>query len=259
MAVEDVRGRWIGFLDKLEARLDELLSQSAVALPQLIDLLGFDPIPFSNALTGVCTQAKDVIGRIETTWREQVEPAFENALQDDDAAEIIERERQRGDLRQSAMEEKLRRAEVAICADAAHRMLAEGRKVLASHFSCSQCKGPLPVRQQFFRAYYVACDYCRNVNTFEPGMVARNVEHFCAHALAEAAALEAWFRHHKAQEARRSHDGGDRGDLRVTLVKLYSEYVEAYLRAKIALVPEYEHTWDLDREAKINSYIQSIA
>jgi hypothetical protein len=258
MSLQSVRDRWVGFLDKLEGRLTELLSQSAVALPQLIDLADFDPLPFGNALTGVITQSRDIVFRIETTWCEQVEPAFEQEVGDDGAA-IIEAERQRGVVRQIAMERILRTAEVSIAAEGAKRMLAEARKVLASRFACSRCQAPLPVRAQFFRAYHVACEYCQSVNTFEPGMIARNVEHFCAHALAEQAALDDWFRHQEAERSDRDSDDADATARRVHRVKLYTAYVEAYLRAKIDLVPEYAGTHDQDRDAEINFYIQSIA
>jgi transcription elongation factor Elf1 len=255
MSFESVRDRWVGFLDKLEGRFSELLSQSAVALPQMIDLAGFDPLPFGNALTGVITQSRDIVFRIETTWQEQVEPAFEQAMGDNGTA-VIETERQRGVDRRIAMEKKLRKTEVAIQAEGARRMLAEAKTVLASRFACSRCQAPLPVRSQFFRAYHVACQYCQSVNTFEPGMIARNVEHFCAHALAEEAALSDWFRHQDAEQAPDSSDGIAS---RVHRVKLYTAYVDAYLQAKIDLVPEYAATRDQDRDAKINFYIQSIS
>ncbi len=258
MSVDSVRDRWIGFLDKLEGRLTELLSQSAMALPQMIDLAAFDPLLFGNALSGVLTQSRDIVFRIETTWREQVEPAFEQAL-GDDAAATIEAERQRGVVRQIAMERGLRTAEVSIQAEAAKRMLAEARKVLGSRFACSRCQAPLSVRSQFFRAYHVACEYCQSVNTFEPGMIARNVEHFCAHALAEAAALPDWFRHEDAERSDRDSDDTDETVRRVRRVNLYAAYVETYLQAKIDLVPEYARTRDQDRDAKINSYIQSLS
>ncbi|MDZ4696441.1 MAG: hypothetical protein SGI86_14945 [Deltaproteobacteria bacterium] len=257
MSLDSVRDRWIGFLDKLEGRLTELLSQSAVALPQMLDLAGFDPLPFGNAVTGVVTQSRDIVFRIETTWCEQVEPAFEQALGDDGAA-AIEAERQRGVVRQIAMERTLRTAEVSIQAEGAKRMLAEARKVLASRFVCSRCNAPLPVRPQFFRAYHVACEYCQSVNTFEPGMIARNVEHFCAHALAEEAALGDWFRHEDAERADRNSDESGGTARRIHRVKLYTAFVETYLQAKIDLVPEYAGTRDQDRDAKIKFYIQSI-
>ncbi len=256
MATEDVRIRWVGFLDKLEGRLNDLLAQAAQALPHLLNLRDFDPIPFVNALTGVSTQARDLVFRIEKTWSDQVEPAFVQALGDEDSGHVIVQERKRGEARERAMQKALRIAHVAIAADGAQRLLAAAQKVLSGQFSCSQCKAPLAVRQQFFRSYYVSCEYCQTVNTFEPGMIARNVEHFCAHALAEEAALGAWLQHQDVEheESRPRHP-----DRQIWLVKLYTAYIDTYLQAKVDLIPEYESSRQQDRNAKIQFYIQSIA
>jgi hypothetical protein len=164
---------------------------------------------------------------------------------------VLDLERERGHQRRVKLERVLRKAEVAIAADAARRVLAEARKILEKEFHCTQCKAPLPVQQQFFRSYYVPCAYCRTVNTFEPGMVARNVEHFCVHALAEEEALDAHMRHTDAEGRRDEFD-------RPTRVKLYADYVEAYLRARIRLIPEFEKTLELDRKGKMDGFIQYL-
>jgi hypothetical protein len=251
MSVEPVRARWTSFLDKLDARQRELLEQSTRALPLLLELRQFDTTPFSNALTAVRVQCLELAQKIHKTWSAQVEPAFEEALGDGpDRWTVIDAERARGTEHARAMERGLRRAEVQIAADAARRLLAEARKVLEKSFACSQCQAPLPVQKQFFRSHYVTCDYCRTVNTFEPGMTVRMVEHFAVHALAEEEALDAWFRHLDAEQAR--------AQPRERTLR-YGEYVDAYLRARIRLIPEYERDLEKDRQAKLDAFIKSVA
>lgn len=251
MSVEPVRARWTSFLDKLEARERELLAQSGQALPLLVELQKFDTTPFANALTAVRVQCIELVQKIDHTWSGQVEAAFEAALGDGpERYAVIAEERARGSERARAMDRALKRAEITIAADAARRLLAEARKVLEKKFACSQCQAPLPVRQQFFRSHYVTCDYCRTVNTFEPGMIVRMVEHFAVHALAEEEALEPYLRHLDAEQARPSP--------RERALR-YAEYVDAYLRARCRLIPDYEQDLEKDRQAKLDAFIKSVA
>ncbi|HZS42422.1 MAG TPA: hypothetical protein VFF06_36580 [Polyangia bacterium] len=250
-SIDPTRARWESFLDKLETRQRELLSQSAQALPLLVELRRFDPIPFTNALTAVRVQCGELIHKIDKTWSTQVEAAFEAALGDAaDRYAVLDQERERGAERRRAMEQAQRRAEVEIAAAAARRILDEARQVLERQFACTQCQAPLPVRAQFFRSYYVTCDYCRTVNTFEPGMIARSVEFFAVHALAEEEALPAHLALLDAEQRRASA---------LERTKLYRDYVEIYLRARVRWIPEYERDLEKDRQAKLDAFIQSIA
>ncbi len=245
MSAEPVQARWLSFLDKIDERLRDLLDRSAAALPQLVDLKAFDVVPFLNASMGVHSQSIELIAKIEVTWRGQVEAAFEEA-----DASLIAGERQRGTERCWALEEKLRRTEIEMAADAARRLMGEAQRVLGQTFSCSQCRAPLPVRMQFFRSYYLPCEYCQKVNTFEPGMSARMVEAFAVHALAEYAALEPYLKHFVAEQ---------RGAMKVERVALYEIYVQSYLRARIQIIPEYEKEYEKDLKAKLDSFVSVVA
>jgi hypothetical protein len=247
------RERWTAFLDKVEAHVRDLLARAAPALPLLVDLKQFDTTPFANALTAVRLQAGEAIRRIETTWSQKASATLLEALEGEpDAPAQLEAELQRGEERRWQLERLLREAEVNIAAEAARKLLAEAQRVLAQRFACSQCQAALPLRQQFFRSYYVTCSYCNTVNTFEPGLTARMVEHFAVHALAEAGAQPEYFRHLDAEQRKNARPLAER-------IAAYRTYVDKYLEARLSYLPEDRANLDVDRQAKLDAYLKTAA
>lgn len=255
-----VRARWTAFLDKIETRFNELVGGAQQSLPELVDLSGFDLTPFSNALTAVRVQCQELTHKIDITWSSQVEAAFEQALGDGAPARAqIDQERKRGEQLALKLALALRSAEVGIAADAAERVVAEARKILAKEFKCSHCGAPLAVREQFFRSYYVNCQFCRTVNTFEPGMVARMVEHFAVHALAERDSLEENIAYLMADHRYRRSRGPTSEKVRLELVEAYRVFVDKYLGERIRWLPDLAKNLEKDRRARMDSFIDSVA
>lgn len=257
MSAQAVTDRWTAFLGKIDGRFHELLDGARQSLPDLVDLAGFDLTPFANALTAVRVQCLELIHKIEATWSGQVEAAFEQAL-GEDGGRSVDAQRARGDQLAHVLELELRRAEVEIAAAAAERVVAEARKVLSREFKCSHCAAPLAVKEQFFRSYYVTCQFCRTVNTFEPGMVARMVEHFAVHALAEQESLEENLAFLEADHRYRCSRGAASGPARRALVEAHRVFVERYLQARIRWLPDLAECLELDRKAKLEGFLKSV-
>lgn len=247
---EDPRARWSAFLEKIEARHGELLAGAREALPGLVPDAGYELSPFSNALTAIRTQCIGLSQKIDQTWSGSAWAAIEAAGIDSNA------ERAKGDACSKRMAHELRRAEVEISAAAANVVCERARQTLAKDFKCTRCGAPLAPKQSFFRSHYVPCQFCQSMNTFEPGMVARQVEHFAVHALAEGAALEKNLAFLAGEDAYRERHSKVSKE---ALVALYQAYVDAYLAERVRLLPDLAADLDKDRDAKVSAFVYSIA
>ncbi len=241
--------RWTSFLEKIEARHEELLGAARESLPGLVPAAEFDLQPFSNAMMAVHAQCVGLRQKIDKTWSDSAQATLEGS----EADAAIEQSR----ACTWRMELALRRAEVEISAAAAESLMERGKAELAQPFKCTHCGGPLTPKESFFRSHYVPCGFCKTMNTFEPGMAARMIEHFAAHALAERVALEANLRFLEAE--RRLHDRQRGAPTKEALVELYAAQVDTYLTERARHVPELRATIDADRRAKLDAFVYSLA
>lgn len=242
--------RWTSFLEKIEARHDELLTAARESLPGLVPDADFDLQPFSNALMAVHAQCVGLSQKIDRTWSDSAQAAVEAS---GDATAAHEQSR----ACQWRMELALRRAEVELSAEVADAVMGRAKAELAQPFKCTHCGGPLTPRESVFRAHYLPCGFCKTTNTFEPGMAARMVEHFAAHALGERAALEANLRFLEAERRHRERVPGAAS--KEALVELYAAQVDVFLAERARHVPDLRPTLDADRRAKLDAFIYSLA
>lgn len=236
--------RWDAFLAKLEQRHEETLAQAAEGCAMLLDLNALDPLPMSNAWSGVESQLHELSEKVEQTFSEKVEPILEEA----EDWPALERERDKGIALQRAFERARQRAEIRVFADAARKILARAKENLARTFQCTQCRAPLPVSDRCFRSSHVPCPHCNTVNTFLPGTEVTSVEWFCVHRLAQAEAEELYFGWHDAEEA--MNDSDEAPEAVAAAERALHAYTTAYLRARIAIVPEYEKDFEKDLNGK---------
>jgi hypothetical protein len=247
---EDPRARWAGFLAKIEERHGELLSGAREALPGMIPDSGYELTPFLNALTAVRTQCIGLSQKISKTWSDSASAAIEGAGLDSDP------ERAKGDACAFRMALELRRAEVEIAAAAADAVCARAKETLSKDFKCTRCGAALTPKTSFFRSHYVPCEFCQSMNTFEPGMVARQVEHFAVHALAERAALAASLAFLEGEQRfRERHSTLSKEQL----LTLYEAQVDAYLNERVRLLPDLAKDLEKDRRAKVDAFVYSLA
>ncbi|WP_341836610.1 hypothetical protein WJU16_01750 [Chitinophaga pollutisoli] len=264
----DLTARWAGFLSKIDERFQETLSQAATILPQLLDYQQFDTVPFANAWSGIESQAKALIAKIEDTWQQSVSTSWETFRDDEetrlaDAGEALEpfqerfyqtyyAEQEKGRRVMRQLEKDLRMYEVRTFAEAGKKLAAKARENLSADFRCTQCQAPLPVQEHFYRSYYQACHYCQCTNTFEPGSVARMVEHFAVDPMSEEQALEAYWPYWELLQQWK--DQGDDSPAVVTkdaVLQAYTTYIEVFLKARIQMIPVYQERYEADKNAKI--------
>lgn len=267
-ASTDLLERWASFLSKINERFQETLTQAAEVLPQLLDYQQFDTVPFANAWMGINSQAKDLIARIDNTWQNTVSENWETLRDEEEdrlseAGEELEpfqekfyqvyyAEREKGRKLMRQLEKDLHQYEVKTFAEAGRKLAAKAREILSGGFACSQCQAPLPVQDNFYRSYYQVCQYCQTTNTFEPGSIARMVEHFAVHPIAEEKALEEYWQYEALLY--QFKDQGEDDPVTVTadqVLQSYTVYVDVYLKARIAMIPVYQEQYEGDRKAKL--------
>lgn len=242
--------RWSSFLEKIEARHDELLSAARESLPGLVPASDFDLQPFSNAMMAVHAQCVGLSQKIDRTWSDSARAAIEAGGDVDQAFE-------RGRACAWRMELALRKTEVEISASVADALMERAKAELAEPFKCTHCGGPLTPKESVFRSHYLPCGFCKTMNTFEPGMAARMIEHFAAHALGERAALDANLRFLEAEHQFRNRAPG--APSKEALVERYAEQLDISLAERARHVPDLRPTLDADRRAKLDAFIYSLA
>jgi hypothetical protein len=258
----DVQQRWDNFLLKIEERFHEVLKQTEAVLPTLLDYQNFDTTPFGNAWQGIEAQVKDLISKIDDTWQNKVSESFDEIINSSDnfyAENHVEYYRdiyypalEKGRKLAHKLQKELKRYEVNTFAEAGRKLQKKADEILGSNFSCTQCKAPLPVKQNFFRSYYQTCDYCQTVNTFEPGTIARNVEHFALHPIAEATCLDEYFVYCDLEDAyKQQNDDEPKAINKDVVVNAYKTYAEKYLKARIAVIPDLQSEYEKDLEGKV--------
>jgi len=249
MSFLETQARWDNFLTKIKEKFDEIMSKSEEALPLVFEHTDLETTIFLNAWRGMYHQALDLITKIEHTWHGKVREAFLDLGLEDDSEEFIS-ERSKGYQMGFELEQALKTHEVHIFAKAANKLLDEVKNTLSKDFSCSQCQANFPVKDNFFRSYYQTCTYCQTVNTFEPGIKARNIEHFAMDALGEEAALSHYLAHKELEFQNFLTD--KEINSKDKLIEVYRKYVESFLKKRIEIIPDYADRYDRDLEAKVS-------
>lgn len=247
MTATAVTARWEAFLAKIEQAFAALMTE---AREGCLDLArAGDTTAMSNAWQGVRSEVFALSERIGTTWREKVAATFEASGVEGDQ---LQREEDRGHELTRTLLHQLERQEILIWGEAGELVLERARAEDGQSFKCTQCGAALPVPQRSFRSVHVVCEYCRAINTFEPGTRARMVEHFCGHHLSQRAALEPW-EELKAVERRRRDARGEHPALQADLERAARAYWQTYFVARARLIPDFENDVERDVEARVRA------
>ncbi len=89
-----VVARWAGFLMQVQERFATIMREAQEGCPLLLAQAAFDPVPMGNAWGAMEMRARQLETKIEETWSDQVEGAFERAGATPDA---LAYERAKGD------------------------------------------------------------------------------------------------------------------------------------------------------------------
>ncbi len=217
--------RWDAFLAKIRARADETLAQAEEGCAMLLDVNALDPQPMTIAWMAIENQLHELSQKIDETFDQKVGPA----LGDDADAQAP-----KGRALQDDIERKKDAVELKVFSEAAKKIYAQAKSELAQDQKCAQCGAAVRLKQAFFRSCHLTCGHCQTVNTYVPSSRISAVEYFCVHHLARAqtADLQAVWLKRKDAASRRAATA-------------------AYLKARIAIVPEYEKDFEKDLEARL--------
>ncbi|QDV09048.1 hypothetical protein Poly30_46050 [Planctomycetes bacterium Poly30] len=240
--------RWDAFLGKIEGTMHETLEDAGPALFELALAEDGGVVPFLNGTAAVKRQVQDLIGRIHTTWHDQVRPKLRAADPEekhwDELAESI-----KGSNQSDGASPVIFRWETVLCGQVAERLHERTLGEARTSFRCTLCSADIEVTENLFRAHYVACPYCSGRNTYEPSTALRETLHFTANHLARYRALDL----HDELEAQHERCGRARVPVPDEAVEAlraaHIAYYTKMLKERIAVVPEFAQTYegDLDR------------
>ena len=83
-----VTARWDGFLAQIRDRFSTIMGEAREGCPMVLEQADFDPTPMGVAWGAIEMRAKQLETKIEDTWNDQVEGAFENDGAPDSGLEL---------------------------------------------------------------------------------------------------------------------------------------------------------------------------
>lgn len=199
--IRETQERWFVFLDKLEARLEELVN---AAIPELQALFQEDNDPYKRAhgsmLLGVIGQINQMREKANAVRQQNIVDfvhTTENSIRDfiSVAGGLYHTRLLAFRItcfnRHNTFEEKIGHY-IELLRGAAgeedlETMYQEQLAIFErtrDKYSCKQCGGNITIPRMFFIATYVHCPFCQTQNTFMPSTEARQVLHQ-ARSLAE--------------------------------------------------------------------------
>jgi hypothetical protein len=225
--------RWDAFLNQIAGRHRQVAEEAATAALDALAAAGFDPTPIASAWISVDNRLIELETRIDETWNDKVEAAFEA---EGASSAVTAAERNKGVQLRDTLEIAREQLHHHVFAEAAHRIHAKALEARRDR-SCAKCGTPLDIPISY-RALNLKCRSCPALTSFEPGDDMRRVAAFGAHALASQIAWQHWLAMRQADHAIRRH----RGPATIQLLKDYERaqiaYWMVYVRARATFEPE---------------------
>ncbi|MVT09101.1 zinc finger-like domain-containing protein [Chitinophaga tropicalis] len=184
--LKQTQERWFVFLEKLEARMEEMCT---AAIPELKKVFEEDQDPFKRAhgrmLSGLLGQLRQMREKADEVREEKIIGTMYSV------GDIAYDFREACYDRHNEFEEKLQRYTELLEETAERRDLEAfyqeqlaAFEAIRDKFTCKQCGGKITISKMFFIATYMTCSYCQTQNTFLPSTGAQLVLHQ-ARSLAE--------------------------------------------------------------------------
>lgn len=194
--LEEVKQRWMAFLDKLEAKANELCEASILELKAMFNNGNdYNETNYSQVKAGILGQLENIRKKAYDTNEEKIN-SFYNGLNDSidfhsPDKSYLYKFRDECRARFNVLEDKLsfwrdeiNAIETTKDLEAEYQAILNEYDHIKDKFTCTQCGGGLQIEKIFFITTHITCPYCKTQNTFEPGTQARNLE-FLARQLAE--------------------------------------------------------------------------
>ena len=244
--LEEIRGRWQVFETKVEARLEEVLTEAAAGFDEVVATEVLDPAPLASALCeftarlqGLNKKADEAFQKLDAELDQAMDQAgvlgIRSVVKVRD--ELIERrEALYGRIESRGQDLSARKA--AQGARALQELAKKEMAEAAAAARCSTCKAPIEPKV-LHQASNVTCAHCQAVNTVSPGAATALVYGGSAlHYLASEAALPLAAAMGAAERKYRSRDRG------ATDARRYEEatlaYWGAYCKARGSLIPGWD-------------------
>ncbi|MCR4033454.1 MULTISPECIES: hypothetical protein [Flavobacterium] len=193
--LQESKERWFAFLEKLEAKMEEL---ATAAIPELKQILQEDDDlykrTFHNVYSGVNGQLSNIRTKARETYEEKINNLYYSLNSQVSVLSkqhgVISDFRNASSNRYYEFENKCEYWRKQIEKTKERDLEIEYQKILAEFetikdkFSCTQCGGNLTIDKIFLIETYVSCPYCKTQNTFTPSTLGRNLQNI-ARELAE--------------------------------------------------------------------------
>lgn len=216
--LNETQERWFVFLDKMEAKMEELCT---AAIPELKEVLASDEDPYKRTFlkvqSGVNGQLENIRKKVYDTYDEKINDTYnyfssQVSVLQPEYATLNHFRTACSDRYHKIFDEKYQHWSEEIRNTAKRDLEVEYRKILAEfeavkdQFNCKKCGSQLTIEKIFFISTYISCPYCQTQNTFEPGTQARNLQ-FLSRDLAEqrTAPLYAAYEREKERERELYH------------------------------------------------------
>ena len=243
--------RWEAFLEKITARMEQILGEAEQGFRGLIAQGVDDPVPFGNAMQAIGQRILNLQGKIDDVWSEQI---FEHV----DSSAAMERcERVMEDSKQ-ALTDRWESFRTHWMAEAMRSIWPRVQAAMAEPVHCSQCGAELE-RHVLHRADTVVCASCGSVNNILPPRVVASYYATAPHVFAEEQALplRRAIERFRLEVDRRRHASGWNSEPLETLER-WLEMERAYWTRYAEVKQQVEGSSDEDRERFVQSRVDSF-
>lgn len=193
--LQESKERWFAFLEKLEAKMEEL---ATAAIPELKQILQDDDDlykrTFHKVYSGVNGQLNNIRTKAQDTYEEKINNLYYNL--NSQISVLSKYHNVLSDFRISCSDryndfdhkydywrKQIERTQERDLEIEYQKILSEF-ETIKDKFSCTQCGGNLTIDKIFLIETYVSCPYCKTQNTFTPSTLGRNLQNI-ARELAE--------------------------------------------------------------------------
>lgn len=186
--LNDNRERWFVFLDKLEAKMQELCE---AAIPELETMFAQDDDlykrTYGRMLSGIQGQLSQVREKARAVQEEKVYGFYatlshrisvlspQHGLLEEYRAACNDRFENGFETAYHRWRERLETTGTEDL-EAQYQEIIREYGTLAGSFRCKQCGSPLSIDRMYFISTYIACPACQTQNVFEPSTRAKNLE-----------------------------------------------------------------------------------
>ena len=198
--------RWQTFQEKLQARVEAILTEANTGLDQLIAQHTTDPGPMGAAFSTLQARFHSLSSKLDEAW-ETLDNEIEETTDVDDLSDRDNQIAQELWLRWSRehsalgnrLDDNYHAFEVKKQADWARSLHTLARAEIERGVSCNTCGAPLAITV-YWQASNVECNHCNSVSGYQPGAAAGlYFQGAGAHSLAQEQALAEWFTEQQAE------------------------------------------------------------